>query len=89
MLPGVSALEFCTQYKTACMFDAAGGTATMERYKDMADCMTRYAAGSAATQACTAYHLCAASKNAGQGMTHCPHPPQASLATPTGPCKGM
>jgi hypothetical protein len=89
MLPGVSAADFCAQYAKACMFEASGGTTGKERYKDMADCMTRYAAANAPTMACIAYHLCAASASAAAGMTHCPHPPEASLATPAGPCKGM
>jgi len=85
-LPGVSAMDFCTQYEKACMYDMTGGTAMMERFKNMGDCMSGYTGAGDGKKACMAYHLCAASKPENKTM-HCPHPPEAVLATPTGPCK--
>jgi hypothetical protein len=85
-LAGVSAQDFCAQYMTACMFDAAGGTAGMERFKTMGDCVSGYMGASATKQGCMAYHLCVASKPE-MKTAHCPHPPEAVLATPAGPCK--
>jgi hypothetical protein len=89
--PGVSAMDFCTRYMATCGFDMTGGTATMERYKNMGECISQYTALPTTNplkgQACVAYHLCVAGTAPDTNKTtHCPHPPQASLATPTGPC---
>jgi hypothetical protein len=81
----VSAADFCLQYMKECTFDTTGGTATMERYKSFSACLMEYTALTAPKQGCVAYHLCVAS-TPGNEVLHCPHPPQASLATPTGPC---
>lgn len=89
MLTDVSVDDFCAQYMKVCKFDATGGAATMERFKSLDDCKAGYsklvAKGPKPNQACVAYHLCAAGK-AGQDALHCPHPVQATFATPTGPC---
>ena len=85
-LDGVSAQDFCAQYDKACMFDTTGGAAMMERFKNTGDCTSGYMGASAAKKGCMAYHLCVASKGGDMKTTHCPHPPEAVLATPAGPC---
>ena len=77
---------FCLQYMTACGFDATATTVGMERYGTLSDCVMKYEALNATQKGCAAYHLCVASQT-GMAATHCPHPPEASLATPAGPCK--
>jgi hypothetical protein len=77
---------FCLQYLSACTFDATGGAAGMERYKSLVDCTMAYEALTATKKGCVAYHLCVASGGGAATALHCPHPPQASLATPAGPC---
>jgi hypothetical protein len=82
---GVSTQDFCVQYLKACTFDTAGGGTGTERYKNLSDCVMAYDALSPTKRGCVAYHLCAASMP-GNATLHCPHPPEASLMSPTGPC---
>ena len=56
VMSGYSPIEFCTTYAEICTFVGAG------RYKDMAECMTRFKGGSSDADACKAGHLCRAFK---------------------------
>lgn len=82
--PGVSAVDFCMKYESACMF---GGAAGKTRYASMADCIAKYSAlsdGPLGGKACVAWHLCIAATPS-TADTYCPHAPEASAMT--GPCK--
>jgi hypothetical protein len=81
----VTPQEFCLQYMTACGFNPAATGVGTERYASLTDCTMKYEALTTAKRGCVAYHLCVASVPANATM-HCPHPPEASLATPAGPC---
>jgi hypothetical protein len=73
---------------TACSFDPSGGAAGSERYKSMADCLMGYGSlsdGPRGGKACAAWHLCIGSHP--NESTFCAHAPEASSATPSGPCK--
>jgi hypothetical protein len=80
--PGVSAMEFCVKYQSACGF---GDPKT--RYASLADCMTKYTAlsdGAMGGKACVAWHLCIAATPDTKDV-FCPHAPEASAMS--GPCK--
>jgi hypothetical protein len=80
---GVSAMDFCSKYMSACGFSGD----PKSRYASLADCMTKYSAlsdGPMGGKACVAWHLCIAATPDTKDV-FCPHAPEASAMS--GPCK--
>jgi hypothetical protein len=81
--PGISAMDFCAKYESACGF----GADPKSRYASLADCMAKYSAlsdGAMGGKACVAWYLCIAATPETKDV-FCPRAPEASAMS--GPCK--